>query len=640
MGVRKKIAVFATGYAANILAQFMCGLRKGFAPYRVETHLFLCFPAYSDTPEFARGELNIFNLPDLSNYDGAILFANTIDQPGVADSLVKRCMDAGIPVISHGKILDNAYNIVSDNKSGMYELMEHLVDEHDVQKVCILSGTKDSFDAITRRDAVIEIMEKRGISVPDEDIFFTGWSSIEAAGFINELVTAGRVPDAIICANDDIAITACITLKENGLKVPEDVIVSGFDHIPESETFYPSIATIDQQFEEHGEYAAVMMHDLCEGGKRDKLVELPCRFMRGESCCGSTMDESTVALRRDYCTESYVMHNKETKLNIYTFKLEKSILASGSYGEMKEKIHDILKVEHPFVGDVFHFFADPKPFLYESDEKKNLIKSGYNKKMDVVFSIDNGEVSDIQTFETASLFPETGDDENHLYVFTPLHDDEYSTGYLVFCDCYESIKNRVIRAYQQRIDVAFEKFIQNLRLQYLNKRVIELSHVDPLTHVKNRIAYESKVGEIVERIKEHPEYRFAVAMFDVNNLKLINDELGHEAGDEYLYNSCRVICNVFKHSPVYRIGGDEFVAILEDADYNNRDDLMKEFASELERIRITEQSPMRRVSIAGGIGVYDPAGHVKYDDICREADANMYENKRQIKEKYSLGKIR
>ena len=75
-----------------------------------------------------------------------------------------------IPVVSNGKVLEDAYNIISDNKSGMYDMMEHLIDEHSVQKVSILSGTRDNYDALARRDAVIEIMEKRGYPVPKKDI--------------------------------------------------------------------------------------------------------------------------------------------------------------------------------------------------------------------------------------------------------------------------------------------------------------------------------------------------------------------------------------------------------------------------------------------------------------------------------------
>ena len=92
---------------------------------------------------------------------------------------------------------------------------------------------------------------------------------------------------------------------------------------------------------------------------------------------------------------------------------------------------------------------------------------------------------------------------------------------------------------------------------------------DPLTNVNNRIAYENKIKNIQAEINNNIYQHFAIAMFDVNNLKLVNDNNGHDAGDEYLNRACHLICNIFKHSPVFRIGGDEFVAILTGDDYDN-----------------------------------------------------------------------
>ena len=237
--MRKKIAVFSTGYCANILMQFMSGLKKGFEAYPVDTHLFIAFPTYFDTAGYIRGEFNIFNLPDLSKYDGAVLFANALDQPGVAEGLVKRCGGAGIPVICHGKMLDGAYNIVSDNRSAMCELTEYLVSEKNVKSVCFISGTKDSYDTSERLEAIKAVLENHGIKLPDDNISYTDWNVNKARDYAAGLIDEGRVPDAIICANDDLAITVCILLKEKNIRVPEDVIVTGFDHVPESETFYP-----------------------------------------------------------------------------------------------------------------------------------------------------------------------------------------------------------------------------------------------------------------------------------------------------------------------------------------------------------------------------------------------------------------
>lgn len=88
---------------------------------------------------------------------------------------------------------------------------------------------------------------------------------------------------------------------------------------------------------------------------------------------------------------------------------------------------------------------------------------------------------------------------------------------------------------------------------------------------------------------------FAIAVFDLNNLKDINDRLGHEVGDQYIKNACRVICDSFKHSPVFRVGGDEFAVFLENTDYWVRERIMQQFDSRME-----ENAASGGVVVAGG----------------------------------------
>ena len=128
--------------------------------------------------------------------------------------------------------------------------------------------------------------------------------------------------------------------------------------------------------------------------------------------------------------------------------------------------------------------------------------------------------------------------------------------------------------YQQRLNSIFIKYRKNLLANYLNNKLKILNETDPLTGVKNRAAYDSVVSEFNSRIFNKNEKDFAIVIFDINNLKMINDELGHEFGDAYIINSCKLLCDVFKHSPVFRIGGDEFLIILRGEDYEARNDLL------------------------------------------------------------------
>ena len=150
---------------------------------------------------------------------------------------------------------------------------------------------------------------------------------------------------------------------------------------------------------------------------------------------------------------------------------------------------------------------------------------------------------------------------------------------------------------------------------------------DPLTGVKNKLAYIEKIVDIEERVEEEALKNYGVVVFDVNGLKIVNDTLGHDAGDEYIKSACRLICVTFKHSPVYRVGGDEFVAILEGDDYENRTALLKSFDDTVE-----ENKTEGRVVVAGGLAIYDAEIDEKYSDVFKRADTKMYERKKQLKQ--------
>ena len=131
--------------------------------------------------------------------------------------------------------------------------------------------------------------------------------------------------------------------------------------------------------------------------------------------------------------------------------------------------------------------------------------------------------------------------------------------------------------------------------------------------------------DLEEKVESKIELSFAIAIFDCDDLKLINDNYGHDKGNIYLKNSSNLICRVFEHSEVYRIGGDEFAVIVRDGDYNYLDKLM----SLLDESN-TNSIENGGVVIAGGAARYTNERYVA--DVFAKADAKMYENKRHLKE--------
>ena len=169
-----------------------------------------------------------------------------------------------------------------------------------------------------------------------------------------------------------------------------------------------------------------------------------------------------------------------------------------------------------------------------------------------------------------------------------------------------------------------ERQIESMRTE-LKTQIAQMhgqAYRDGLTGVKSRLAYFETEKALDEKLKQEELPDFGVVVCDVNGLKKINDSLGHKAGDEHIIKACRMICEVFDHSPVYRVGGDEFAVILTGRDYENREELMRE----LHRISYAHIAT-NDVTVSGGLSVYIPSQDHSVREIFERADLAMYEEK-------------
>lgn len=176
---------------------------------------------------------------------------------------------------------------------------------------------------------------------------------------------------------------------------------------------------------------------------------------------------------------------------------------------------------------------------------------------------------------------------------------------------------------------SFQQTVNHLQ-KYINY-INGLAYRDSLTGVKNKTAYQDVVERMEEQMRvARPE--FAVIVFDINGLKAVNDNYGHDFGDMLIMDACKLICKVFKHSPVYRIGGDEFVIILEKADYEQYQILLEDFEKEMEEYNRNNRTDSK-ISIARGIALYNSETDLVYGNVFKRADDAMYQNKIMMKER-------
>ncbi len=157
---------------------------------------------------------------------------------------------------------------------------------------------------------------------------------------------------------------------------------------------------------------------------------------------------------------------------------------------------------------------------------------------------------------------------------------------------------------------------------------------DSMTGVRNKHAFAVEEGHIETKIVEGQEGEFGIIVCDVNGLKKINDTYGHAAGDQYICNACVMLCEYFKHSPVFRIGGDEFAVLLEGRDYESRLDILSDINAVIESH--IGNADIEHVVMSLGLAEYDPEKDKSFHEVFMRADSNMYERKAKLK---SMGAV-
>ncbi len=190
----------------------------------------------------------------------------------------------------------------------------------------------------------------------------------------------------------------------------------------------------------------------------------------------------------------------------------------------------------------------------------------------------------------------------------------------------------------QEIQSLYEALISSAEsnLRYMNeyRTISEKAHTDVLTGVRNKTAFEDMAMEFLERIDTEESPEIALIMADINNLKYINDTFGHKSGDEYIIGCCKIMSDLCNESHIFRIGGDEFIIILNGNEYADRQMLYEKLKSKfVESYTDETQDPWRRYSASLGYAEYE-ATDTGITDVMKRADAEMYKDKEAFKKTY------
>ena len=625
--MKKKVALFTNGWSDDYLDFALGGVCKRAAEDNVDVFVFLDYTSYDKTEVDIKGELNILNLPDLKTFDGILLFGNTLNNAGENQILREKILEVNVPSLCLEYAMDGINCVRTENINGMKELMEHMITVHDVKDVFWVGGPHDNEESNERFNAMIEVMDKYGLTFDPKNSFEGNWSyAIVEESMQGILSKMDKLPDVFVCANDSMALACCVALEKTGFNVPRDTRVTGFDNIISGNHFYPILTSVDRGWEIRSYQAMDSLIGLMNGEPDFKDKVFHSKFDLGESC-GCSVGEEVKRVQKEARRIVFQIPVERTIFDWHLIELDEAVARVKSSDAMYKAYKDLWEKNHSYEGD--DFYVCLTTCFVNSMEKDIICNSvGYSETIDIIYGMEKGVSIPRQTISVKDLIPNYDPDSSgsDIYLFVPLHADAECFGYYVSKNYVKTIKDFYINSLTRHIAAGLGRARQNIRLETLNKLLADISVRDELTGLYNRMGYEKIAIPYLDEIR-NAKLKSVIMVADINRMKVINDKYGHLQGD----TAIKVVASVIKSSvpsnwKAVRYGGDEYVIIGEYSDSEDMESIKREIAEKVKRVSQDLSLPFK-LSVSVGYVIIEPNNSLGNEEYFRMADEAMYEMK-------------
>ena len=515
----------------------------------------------------------------------------------------------------------------------MKALINHVIVEHGARTLNFVSGPLSNPEGKMRYEAYLSAMEENGLEIDERRIFYGSFRGYDGKLAVDAFLESGLpLPDAFICSNDSMALTLVTSLERLGFRVPNDVIVTGFDHTFSARNACPALTTVKRPLFVSGYQACEKLCRLLNGENQPRSTELKATPVFTESCgCpGDTADDLREYKKRT-SHRLEITNSNILMLNRLTAGLAEAETTAEDMDVIEKVIRDIdcEKFCLCLTADWQDAFSPKMP---PRDP------NGYSEYMTAPLIWDRGARRSVAIFKSREMFPEPPRSGGNIYYFLPLHFGDRCLGYYIITNGDFPIYSLLCHTLTMNISNS----IENIRkLFHLNRAMEELNRlyvIDPLCEIYNRHGFINLTGEMFRESIAQQE-SVILSFIDMDGLKFINDNYGHKAGDDYIKAACKLICQTIRQLAEIvkscagtrgicaRIGGDEFIIFARGAGADSADALAAKFNESLRLCNERLQKPYQLSASIGSIVTVPGKDDTLYG-IIQQADDKMYEIKK------------
>lgn len=618
------IAVFVAGLDEEYQNNIIVGINEFSRKNNINVSYFAAFGGMIESRLFDIGEYSIYGLANLEKFDGAILMTNTINDNTQKEEISQRIKDSGIPaVVFDCDNISEFYNISIDNTKAMREMVRHVIKEHGAKTINYISGPMSNPEAVERLLAFREVMAENNLPVDEERIYYGEFRRFDGHDAIEEYMQSGLpLPDAFICANDAMALSAISTLEKYGFCIPLDVIVTGFDYTYSARNYCPALTSVKRPLSQMGTMACKVLLDLINHKQPvHEQLEADCVFT--ESCgCPAVVETNYSEFRKTTYNNIENTNSNIRKLNILSARLADTETTADYYAVIEDFVKE-LECEHFSLCLVCGLMERYK--LNSFNDSENSFE-----RMSAPIIWNNGISNSIEYFNGEEMFPVPQTKGGNINYFLPLHFRSKLLGYYIVTNSDFPINSLLCHTFT----MAVSNSIENLcKISHINKAMEELNRVyviDPLCNIYNRNGFIKHADEVFKDCVAN-EKTVMLSFIDMDGLKFINDNYGHDEGDFAIKELANVIKECCEDGDICaRFGGDEFVIFNRNANEDSCHILEQRFNAKLEHHNSIVTKPYKISASIGSVIEKVDSTYTLFK-IVKMADEVMYEVKKNKK---------